>query len=104
VIADPELMASQPAEALVASAMNALAHAMEALYTPRANPVSELAALRGAELLGSGLRSDPLGRDEVALGALLAGFARPAPESPSTTRRARRSCARQARRTQRRTR
>jgi alcohol dehydrogenase class IV len=75
VIADPELMASQPAEALVASAMNALAHAMEALYTPRANPVSELAALRGAELLGSGLRSDPLGRDEVALGALLAGFA-----------------------------
>jgi maleylacetate reductase len=75
VIADPELMASQPPEALAASALNALAHAMEALYTPRANPVAELAALRSAELIGSGLRADPIARDELALGALLAGFA-----------------------------
>ena len=28
--------------------MNALAHAMEALYTPLANPVAEIAALRAA--------------------------------------------------------
>jgi alcohol dehydrogenase class IV len=75
VIADPDLMASQPPEALAASAMNALAHAMEALYTPRANPVSELAALRGAELIGAALAADPIARDEVALGALLAGYA-----------------------------
>ena len=75
VIADPDLMASQPPEALAASALNALAHAMEALYTPRANPVAELAALRGSELIGIGLAADPSGRDEVALGALLAGFA-----------------------------
>jgi alcohol dehydrogenase class IV len=75
VIADPELMASQPPDALAASAMNALAHAMEALYTPGANPVAELAALRGTELIGSGLPADPIGRDEVALGAVLAGFA-----------------------------
>jgi maleylacetate reductase len=75
VIADPELMASQPPEALAASAMNALAHAMEALYTPGANPVAELAALRGAEMIGSGLRADPIAGDEVALGALLAGYA-----------------------------
>jgi maleylacetate reductase len=75
VLADPELMASQPPEGLAASAMNALAHAMEALYTPRANPVAELSALRGAELLGSGLTAEPVARDEVALGALLAGFA-----------------------------
>jgi alcohol dehydrogenase class IV len=75
VIADPELMASQPPEELAASAMNALAHAMEALYTPLANPVAELAALRGAELLGLGLTADPIGRDEAALGALLASFA-----------------------------
>ena len=75
VIADPELMASQPTEALAASAMNALAHAMEALYTPRANPVAELTALRGAELIGSALPADPIARDDVALGALLAGFA-----------------------------
>jgi maleylacetate reductase len=75
VIADPELMASQPPEALAASAMNALAHAMEALYTPGANPVAELAALRGAELIASGLRAEPIAGDDVALGALLAGFA-----------------------------
>ena len=51
VIADPELMASAPLPRLAASAMNALAHAMEALYTPLANPVTSLAALRAAELI-----------------------------------------------------
>jgi alcohol dehydrogenase class IV len=75
VVADPDLMASQPLAELAASAMNALAHAMEALYTPRANPVAELAALRGAELIGAGLPAEPIARDEVALGALLSGFA-----------------------------
>ena len=75
VIADSELMASQPPEQLAASAMNALAHAMEALYTPRANPVAELSALRGAELLAAGVRAGADGRDDVALGALLAGYA-----------------------------
>ena len=34
--------------------MNALAHAMEALYTPIANPVAELAALRAATLIAAG--------------------------------------------------
>ena len=75
VLADPELMASQPPQALAASAMNALAHAMESLYTPYANPVAELAALRGAELLASGVRAGPPGRDTLALGAMLAGYA-----------------------------
>ena len=51
VLADPELMASAPAPRLAASAMNALAHAMEALYTPLANPVTTMAALRAASLL-----------------------------------------------------
>ena len=66
VVADPLLMASQPATELAASAMNALAHGMEALYTPLANPVAERAALRGAELIAA---------DDVALGALLCGWA-----------------------------
>ena len=35
--------------------MNALAHAVEALYTPLANPVAEMAALRAAELIAEGL-------------------------------------------------
>jgi maleylacetate reductase len=66
VIADPALMASQPEPQLAASAMNALAHGMEALYTPLANPVAERVALRGAELIAS---------DDLALGALLCGWA-----------------------------
>jgi alcohol dehydrogenase class IV len=66
VISDPLLMASQPGPELWASAMNALAHGMEALYTPLANPVAEQAALRGAALIAS---------EEVALGALLCGWA-----------------------------
>ncbi len=75
VIADPGLMASQPMPGLAASALNALAHAVEALYTPLANPVASMAALRAAYLIARGLdASDPL-RDDLALGALLAGYA-----------------------------
>jgi alcohol dehydrogenase class IV len=77
VVADPDLMASQPGEARAASAMNALAHAAEALYGPMANPVSELAALRAAGLLASGLEaaSEDEARTDLALGAVLAGYA-----------------------------
>jgi maleylacetate reductase len=66
VVADPRLMASQPGPELWASAMNALAHGMEALYTPLANPVAETAALRGARAIFD---------EDVALGALLCGWA-----------------------------
>jgi alcohol dehydrogenase class IV len=75
VIADPGLMTSQATPQMVASAMNALAHAMEALYTPLANPVTDLAALRAAELIAAGVEVSAPDRDEVALGALLAGYA-----------------------------
>ncbi len=76
VIAAPRLMASQPMPQLAASAMNALGHGVEALYTPGANPVTEMAALRAAELIARGLRDagDPR-RYDLALGALLAGWA-----------------------------
>ncbi|MGH2714010.1 MAG: iron-containing alcohol dehydrogenase, partial [Thermoleophilaceae bacterium] len=75
VIGDPELMASAPLTRLAASAMNALAHAMEALYTPLRSPVTDLAALRAAALLAEGVTRDPGGREQLALGALLAGWA-----------------------------
>jgi len=75
VIADPALMASHAPPALAASALNALAHGMEALYTPYTNPVATLAALRGAELLAGGLDRDTPERDELALGAVLAAYA-----------------------------
>jgi alcohol dehydrogenase class IV len=75
VIADPDLMASAPLTRLAATAMNALAHSMEALYTPLANPVTSMAALRSAALLAGGITRDPPDRESLALGALLAGYA-----------------------------
>jgi alcohol dehydrogenase class IV len=75
VIADPDLMASAPLTRLAASAMNALAHAMEALYTPLRSPVTDIAALRAAGLLYEGITREPAERAALALGALLAGYA-----------------------------
>ena len=75
VICDPALMASQPMPDLAASAMNALAHAVEALYTPLANPVAEMAALRAGQLIAEGLGGEEPKREALALGALLAGYA-----------------------------
>ena len=77
VICDPEKMTSLPEAELRASAMNSLAHAAEALYTPLANPVATMSALRGAELLAIALDQEPGGRDRAALaaGSLLGAWA-----------------------------
>lgn len=77
VLADPEVMTSQPEPQLRASSMNALAHGADSLYTPLANPVSEWAALRGAGAIASALDEDPASRDRagLALGSLLCGYA-----------------------------
>ncbi len=75
VISDPALMASQPMPDLAASAMNGLAHAVEALYTPFANPVASAAAQRAAALFGSGLADEEPDRESLALAATLAGWA-----------------------------
>jgi alcohol dehydrogenase class IV len=77
VIADPVAMTGQPEAELRASSMNALAHAADSLYTPFANPVSEMSALRGAELIASALDQDPEQRNPapLALGSLLCGYA-----------------------------
>ncbi len=58
--------------------MNALAHGADSLYTPFANPVSQLTALRGAELIASSLdeaarRTQT--RAALAQGAILCGYA-----------------------------
>ena len=75
VVADPALMVGLPGPSLAATAMNALAHALEALYTPMANPMAELAALRAATLIAAGVTTDPPGAEDLALGAILAGYA-----------------------------
>ncbi len=76
-IADPQAMTSQPEGALRASAMNALAHGADSLYTPLANPVSQMTALRGAELIAASLDEDPAERNRAALaqGSLLSAYA-----------------------------
>jgi len=77
VIAEPEAMTGLPEPRLRASAMNALAHAADSLYTPFANPVSRMTALRGAELIATALDQERTGRDRaaLALGAVLSGYA-----------------------------
>lgn len=75
-VCDPALMASAAMPGLAATATNAMAHAVEALYAPGANPVAEGAALRAAANIGAGLAVEPEpGRTELALGAMLAGWA-----------------------------
>jgi alcohol dehydrogenase class IV len=77
VLADAAAMTSAPEPQLRATAMNALAHAAESLYTPLADADSRRDALRAAELIARSLDADPGSRDrsELALGALLAGSA-----------------------------
>jgi alcohol dehydrogenase class IV len=77
VIADSEAMTSQPEAQLRASSMNALAHGADTLYVPLSNPVSEMTALRGAELIARVLDEEREGRDNeaLALGSLLCGYA-----------------------------
>jgi len=75
VVAEPALMASQPMPDLAASAMNALAHGVEALYGPMRSPVTSMAALRAVELFESGLAGAEPQRDDLALASVLAGYA-----------------------------
>ncbi len=77
VIADPAAMTSAPEPELRASSMNALAHGADSLYTPFANPVSRMTALRGAELIATSLDEDPTERNRAALaqGSILCGYA-----------------------------
>lgn len=76
-IADPEAMTSQPEGALRASAMNSLAHGADSLYTPLANPVSQMTALRGAALIAESLDEAAEQRNRAALaqGSLLCAYA-----------------------------
>lgn len=74
-VCDPRLMASAPMPGLAATAMNALAHAVESLYAPGANPVAESAALRSASLFARGFAASPPVAEDLALAAVLGGWA-----------------------------
>jgi maleylacetate reductase len=81
VLYDPALTTGLPAGVTGPSGMNALAHCVEALYAPGANPVTSLLATDGARRLGHGLPlavADPgdlAARSDALLGAYLAGAA-----------------------------
>jgi maleylacetate reductase len=72
VIYDVELTRDLPAPVAVTSAVNALAHAVEALYSPDANPVVDGMALDAIGRLARGLRTDD--REDLLHGAWLAGM------------------------------
>jgi alcohol dehydrogenase class IV len=75
VVNDPALSASQPTGPLAASSANALAHALVARVSRRTSPISGSVALEAVRHLATGWEGGGSARDEVALGALLAGWA-----------------------------
>ncbi|MCO5066618.1 MAG: maleylacetate reductase [Rhizobiaceae bacterium] len=81
VIYDPELTVGLPLRVSAASAMNALAHCVDAIYLKTASPVIKWAAVDGARAVVEGLRrvirtpQDVAARSELLYGAYLAGAA-----------------------------
>jgi maleylacetate reductase len=81
VIYDPLLTLGLPARVTAASALNAVAHCVEALYAADANPLTSLAAQEGIRSLVAGAREavrapgDVEARSRALYGAHLAGTA-----------------------------
>ena len=81
VVYDPELTFSLPASITGPSAMNAMAHCVEAFYAPGANPITSLVAEEGIRAISRGIpvavesSEDLEGRSETLYGAYLAGAA-----------------------------
>jgi alcohol dehydrogenase class IV len=81
VLYDPALTTGLPPEVTGPSGMNALAHCVEALYAPGANPVTAVLASEGVRVLARGLPAavadpaDLAARSDALLGAYLAGTA-----------------------------
>lgn len=81
IIYDATLSAGLPGEAAVASGLNALAHAVDGLWAPRANPINRAMGTEGMRALVPGLRAlvaDPAdldAREQTLYGAYLAAVA-----------------------------
>ncbi|ANE03729.1 maleylacetate reductase [Corynebacterium crudilactis] len=78
VIYDSSLTMSLPVEMSVASGLNGMAHCIDSLWAPHADPINALMAAEGIRALSAGLPkivADPQdisGRDEVLYGAYFA--------------------------------
>lgn len=81
VIYDPELSIGLPLDVSAASAMNALAHCVDAIYVPTASPEITMCAIEGARTIVAALRGvakdprDRAARADLLYGAYLAGAA-----------------------------
>ncbi|MBB3810381.1 maleylacetate reductase [Pseudochelatococcus contaminans] len=79
ILYDPELVATLPANLTVTSGLNAMAHAVEALYARDANPLSDQLALSGIRAFRDGLPqvvADPGNldaREQTLFGSWLCG-------------------------------
>ena len=73
VVYDPDLGRDLPRAVAAPSAMNALAHCVDALWAPGATPVTTLLAEEGARALRDGL--EMLDRERLLYGSALAGWA-----------------------------
>ncbi|MFF0501953.1 maleylacetate reductase [Nocardia aobensis] len=81
VVYDATLTLSLAKEMTVASGLNAMAHCVDSLWAPRADPINAAMATEGARALASGLRrvaddpTDLQGREQTLYGAYLAAVA-----------------------------
>jgi alcohol dehydrogenase class IV len=81
VVYDAELTTTLPVDMTVASGLNALAHCVDSLWAPRADPINLAMALEGARALTVGLPAvvgDPVdlaGREQCLYGAYLSAVA-----------------------------
>jgi maleylacetate reductase len=81
VVYDPDLTLGLPVRATAGSAINALAHCVEALYAPRAQPLALLAAQEALRRMPPAMRKvareprDAEARAELLYGGYLAGVA-----------------------------
>lgn len=80
VIYDPNLTLSMPKYLAVTSAMNAMAHVMEAIYSPSGNPVTRNNAILGMNAIKTGIKAlsttDGLpetANEKILFGSYLAG-------------------------------
>ena len=79
VLYDSELTLTLPLAMSVTSGLNAIAHAVEAIYAPDANPVTSLMAEEGVRAMASALRAivaddqDRAAREEALYAAWLCG-------------------------------
>jgi maleylacetate reductase len=81
VVYDADLTVDLPVGLSVTSGLNALAHAVDALWAPRADPINAALAVEGARALAGALPAvvaepgGPAGREQALLGTYLASVA-----------------------------